>query len=66
MREAKQPRRGRPSISPHERSTRVCFAIPNSEYDELYAAASEQRKEIPDVIRDRIRAARELSNQKSA
>jgi hypothetical protein len=54
-------RRGRPSVSPGERSTDVHLTIPDSLYDRAYAKASSQRETVPEIIRRAL--ARDLETQ---
>jgi hypothetical protein len=44
-------KRGRPPISPSEGSTRVCFALPESLYDQAFQHAQASRSSVPDLIR---------------
>lgn len=44
-------RRGRPSLSPTERSTGIHLRLPESDYDATYRAASARRMSVPDLVR---------------
>lgn len=47
-------RRGRKPLAAGDPSVEVSFRLPGSEYDRLFAAASEQRKTIAVLIREKL------------
>lgn len=48
-------RRGRPPLSATQRSTRVCFALTESQYDAIFTFAKTQRATVPEIVRRALR-----------